>query len=83
MHSFEVHTNESACKKSGRLGMDQVICMCCGSSIYGLTVTRDSMVIPWAAIVEIWSPSGVFSWWFEGLLVGSQKEYFGWHMVYI
>ena len=24
MHSFEVHSNESACRKSGRLGMDQV-----------------------------------------------------------
>ena len=25
MHKFVVHSNESACKKSGRLGMDQVI----------------------------------------------------------
>ena len=25
MHSFEVHSNESACRKSGRLGLDQVI----------------------------------------------------------
>ena len=25
MHSFEVHSNESACRKSGRLGMEQVI----------------------------------------------------------
>ena len=24
MHSFEVHSNESACRKSGRLGMEQV-----------------------------------------------------------
>ena len=24
MHSFEVHSNESACRKSGRLGLDQV-----------------------------------------------------------
>ena len=22
-----------------------------------------------------------FFWWFQRLLVGSQKEYFGWHMV--
>ena len=25
MHSFEVHSNESACRKSGRLGLDQVL----------------------------------------------------------
>ena len=25
MHSFEVQSNESACKKSGRLGLEQVI----------------------------------------------------------
>ena len=25
MHSFEVYSNESACRKSGRLGMDQVM----------------------------------------------------------
>ena len=25
MHSFEVHSNESACRKSGRLGLEQVI----------------------------------------------------------
>ena len=24
MHSFEVHSNESACRKIGRLGMEQV-----------------------------------------------------------
>ena len=24
MHSFEVHSNESACRKSGRLGLEQV-----------------------------------------------------------
>ena len=24
MHGFEVHSNESACRKSGRLGLDQV-----------------------------------------------------------
>ena len=35
------------------------ICMCCGSSIYGLTVTRASMVIPRAAIES--GPSGMFS----------------------
>ena len=27
MHSFEVHSNESACRKSGRLGMEQVTCI--------------------------------------------------------
>ena len=26
MHSFEVHSNESACRKSGRLGLEQVEC---------------------------------------------------------
>ena len=25
MHSFEVHSNESACRKSGRLGLEQVL----------------------------------------------------------
>ena len=25
MHTFEVHSNESACIKSGRLGLEQVI----------------------------------------------------------
>ena len=25
-HSFEVHSNESACRKSGRLGLEQVTC---------------------------------------------------------
>ena len=25
MHSFEVHSNESACRNSGRLGLEQVI----------------------------------------------------------
>ena len=25
MHSFEAHSNESACRKSGRLGMDQAL----------------------------------------------------------
>ena len=24
MHSFEVHSNDSTCRKSGRLGLDQV-----------------------------------------------------------
>ena len=73
------------------------ICICFLSSICGLTITIDSMVIPRSAgsrverscvhcgveILDIWSPSGVFSWWFERLLVGSQREYFGCHMVEI
>ena len=29
------------------------ICMCCVSIIYSLTVTRASMVIPWAAIDQL------------------------------
>ena len=28
MHSFEVHSNESACRKSGRLALEQVINEC-------------------------------------------------------
>ena len=28
MHSFEVHSNESACTESGRLGLKQVQCVC-------------------------------------------------------
>ena len=28
MHSFEVHSNESACRKSGRLGLEQVSWEC-------------------------------------------------------
>ena len=69
---------------------------CVVSSIHSLNVSKFSMVIPRAAfdrqvecpcvhcgvvILKIWNPSCVFSWWFEGLLVGSQKEYFGCHMV--
>ena len=27
MHSFDVHSNESACRKSGRLGLEQVMCI--------------------------------------------------------
>ena len=29
------------------------ICICCGSSIYGLTVTRSSMVILWLVINQL------------------------------
>ena len=28
MHSFEEHSNESACRKSDRLGLEQVRCSC-------------------------------------------------------
>ena len=52
------------------------ICMRCGSFICGITVTRASEVIPQEA-TNIWSLSSVFSWWFEVILVRSQKEYFG------
>ena len=34
MHIFEVHSNESACRKSGRLGMEQVI-----REVQGCTLT--------------------------------------------
>ena len=26
MHSFEMHSNESACRKNVRLGLEQVVC---------------------------------------------------------
>ena len=58
------------------------ICMCCGSTIYGLTVTSASTAIPRPAIIDlesIWS----FSWCIERLMVGSQKEYLGWYMLEI
>ena len=36
MHSFEVHSNESACRKSGRLGLEQVIDnRCINEGLYG------------------------------------------------
>ena len=38
MHSFEVHSNESACRKSGRLGLGQV---CMTSSILTLNILLD------------------------------------------
>ena len=41
--------NHSSLNTSALFG----ICMCCGSSIYGLTVTTDSMAIPRAAIDRI------------------------------
>ena len=28
MHSFEVHSNESTCRESGRLGLDQIYGEC-------------------------------------------------------
>ena len=31
MHSFEVHSNESTCRKSGRLGLEQVIKSTCNT----------------------------------------------------
>ena len=78
---WEGDINHSILNTSSLFG----ICMCCGSSIYGFTVTRASMLIPQAEIdiLDIWSPSGVFSWWFEHIPVESQKEYFGWQMVEI
>ena len=29
MHSFEVHSNESACRKNVRFGLEQVLCVLC------------------------------------------------------
>ena len=74
--------NHSSLNNSALFG----ILMCCVSSIYGITVTRAITVISHseikylyvhcgAATLDIWSPYGVFSWWFEHLLVRSQKEY--------
>ena len=36
MHSFEVHSNESACRKSGRLGLEQVFRITVFSRCFGL-----------------------------------------------
>ena len=35
MHSFEVHSNESACRKSDRLGLEQVIKEDIGDNLFG------------------------------------------------
>ena len=40
-HSFEVHSNESACRKSGRLGLEQVDVM---KGIYGNNFILQFMV---------------------------------------
>ena len=40
MHSFEVHSNESACRKSGRLGLEQV-----KSCIHKTSVDIDMVII--------------------------------------
>ena len=44
MHSFEVHSNESACRKSGCLGLEQVKCNAEGKLIFS---TNDLHVIKW------------------------------------
>ena len=33
MHSFEVHSNESKCRKSGRLGLEQVVDITCENHV--------------------------------------------------
>ena len=38
MHSFEVHSNESACRKSGRLGLEQVL-----GELYGKSTNEKYM----------------------------------------
>ena len=54
--------------------------MCCGSSIYDLTVTRDNMVILGHQFgVHLACFIGDLSVYWWGLI----KEYFGWHMVEI
>ena len=45
MHSFEAHSNESACRKSGQLGMEQV-------KISG-SVPTDCLVTPRQVILTI------------------------------
>ena len=45
---WEVDMNHVSLNTSALFG----ICVCCGSSIYGLDVTRSSMVIPQAEIKE-------------------------------
>ena len=36
MHNFVLHSNESACGKSGRLGLDQVLVRVTGINGYGI-----------------------------------------------
>ena len=49
MHSFEVHSNESACRKKVRLGLEQVNNNCSGviilDSIFGLRPTHIDKVL--------------------------------------
>ena len=45
MHIFEVHSNESACRKSGRLGLEQVIRGREGGYDYTRTHTNDVLVV--------------------------------------
>ena len=40
MHSFEVHSNESACRKSGGLGLEQVYILLILSSFGRITQDR-------------------------------------------
>ena len=56
MHSFEVHSNESVCRKSGRLGLEQVFSpkwVNSGDRVYTalererLVVARKEMNYPW------------------------------------
>ena len=55
MHSFEVHSNKSVCRKSGRLGLEQVICntsyMLNGYTLGDLIFDRD-MILPIKQMVD-------------------------------
>ena len=51
MHSFEVHSNESACRKSGRLGLEQVLILI----VYHLRLTQKT----WARDLYKYVPSRV------------------------
>ena len=50
MHSFEVHSNESACRKSGRLGLEQALCTVhrggsdSGDDLVGVVVVQDAII---------------------------------------
>ena len=65
MHSFEVHSNESACRKIGRLGLEQVLYVLVLMEI-GLQCHKIILLFFYKAY--LWSPFNVkISFLFSGL----------------
>ena len=66
MHGFEVHSNESACRKSGRLGLEQVqrtikekICDSPGNAkMYGIKVSKYDAWLIYINVYITFSPGG-------------------------